>query len=181
MLLGKELTQGVSIRLTGTTAADAASFQAALADSVLLPTLVSRYRSPQVPQEWYSQHISPLEMRFAIRRLEDDTLVGLCGLGSVQWQARHASLLLAFCQRECWMDGTAGEVLAVLERYAFMEANLNRLAVYVPDFNALLADALQGAGWQAEGRLRQAVYRDNALGDMLIFGRLQREWSAGTN
>lgn len=170
-MLGNELLTGTAVYLTNPIVADADCLTTVLKDFGVVGSLAS---ADLTTVSYFQEHIEPLAFRFAVRRTSDDVVIGLCGLGDVQWQARHAQLTLMFSVRSLWMNGFADDVLETITRYAFMEVNLRRLALFVPETHPGLS-AFASAGWRVEGRLRQALYLDGRFYDKLLIGLLRYE------
>lgn len=60
--------------------------------------------------------------------------------------------------------------------YSFLELNLNRVELMVYAFNERAHRAYEKAGFQLEGRLRDALYREGRYHDELVMSVLRREW-----
>lgn len=67
---------------------------------------------------------------------------------------------------------------SLILRYAFHELNLNRVGLDVIEYNERGIRAYQKAGFQLEGRVRQAVHRDGKIYDRINMGILRSEWEA---
>lgn len=113
--------------------------------------------------------------RFAVRRREDDELVGFIRLRASSWSNRAGVLEYSFA-------GPAEEtrfgpdLLRLALRFAFDELNLHRLSSNVPEFHSERIDQLRAAGFQCEVCRRNTVYRGGRLWDSLLFGILESEW-----
>jgi RimJ/RimL family protein N-acetyltransferase len=115
---------------------------------------------------------------FAVRRLEDDALVGVVGLDGINWVHGVAGASVgigpAFQGR-----GYGREALALLLRLAYDELNLFRLTVTVFAYNRRAIALYEGLGFQHEGAMRAFVRRDGRRYDLLIMGLLEPEWRRG--
>jgi RimJ/RimL family protein N-acetyltransferase len=63
-----------------------------------------------------------------------------------------------------------------LLNYAFNELNLNRVQLTVNADNPRAVRAYQKAGFQEEGRAREAFFRDGRWQDMLYMAVLRRDF-----
>lgn len=61
-------------------------------------------------------------------------------------------------------------------RRGFRELGLNRVMLTVSVSNEVEVRAYRKAGFQVEGQLRQACYRQQALHDKLVRSVLRTEW-----
>jgi RimJ/RimL family protein N-acetyltransferase len=57
--------------------------------------------------------------------------------------------------------------------------NLNRVELFVYDFNARAQAAYRKCGFVEEGRRRQALYRAGAHHDFVVMSVLRAEWETG--
>ncbi|MEL7657044.1 MAG: GNAT family protein, partial [Bacillota bacterium] len=70
------------------------------------------------------------------------------------------------------------EALRLLLRYAFDELNLYRVQLTVFSYNPGAIRLYEKLGFVREGVFREAVHRDGARHDMILYGLLRREWEA---
>lgn len=114
---------------------------------------------------------------FAIRKLDDDALLGDIGLYIVNWTARDAFIGIAIGDRAFWGKGFGTDAMKVIVRYAFNEVNLNRVTLGVFEYNPRAIRAYEKAGFRLEGRERKALNKEGKRWDMLFMGILKSEWS----
>ena len=62
-----------------------------------------------------------------------------------------------------------------MTEWGFANLDVNRIFAYVFGWNASSARVLEKAGFIFEGRMRQAVYKDGQLTDLLVYGKLRGE------
>lgn len=60
--------------------------------------------------------------------------------------------------------------------YAFYELNLHRVGLDVIGNNTPAIRSYTAVGFQEEGRMREAVYRDGQRYDRIMMSILRREW-----
>ncbi len=113
---------------------------------------------------------------FAIRRIEDDLLIGNCGLMQIRWQARSCELFIGIGNPEMRGKGYGADALRVLVNYCFQEMNLHRVGLVVSGFNAQAIQMYERVGFTHEGAMRDYVYRDGSYYDMLHMSVLDHEW-----
>jgi RimJ/RimL family protein N-acetyltransferase len=62
--------------------------------------------------------------------------------------------------------------------HAFTRLNLHRVSLSVFSFNERAIRAYRKAGFVAEGRAREAIWRDGRFWDEITMSVLDREWQA---
>lgn len=134
--------------------------------------LRSREANEEMFRGWMKDVSSAVS--FAIERTEDETLVGQCGLWSIASAGRWCTLGIVF-GREYWNQGYGTEALTLVLNYVFGELNLNRVQLTVNADNPRAIRAYTKAGFQEEGRARQAYFRDGQWRDMLYMGVLKKD------
>ena len=118
------------------------------------------------------------EVYFRLRTHEEDTLIGFVVIHSIEWNNRCGQLAIGIGLAEHRNKGYGTEALNLILRYAFHEMNLDRVGLDVISYNAKGIRAYEKAGFQLEGRAREAVYRDGRRYDRLMMGILKPEWEA---
>ena len=113
---------------------------------------------------------------FRLRTIEDDRLIGFIVIHSIEWNNRAGMLAMGIGNANDRGKGYGSEALQLLLRYAFHELNLNRVGLDVIEYNERGIRAYQKAGFQVEGRIRQAVNRDGKIYDRINMGILRSEW-----
>ncbi|MCL5996983.1 MAG: GNAT family N-acetyltransferase [Chloroflexi bacterium] len=116
------------------------------------------------------------ELHFAIRKNEDDRLVGLTQLQRIQWSGGAAQISLGIGAPEDRGQGFGSEALRLMLRYAFSELNLHRLEAIACEYNTRAIRFLERAGFSVEVRRRQALHRGSKRWDLLHMGLLREEW-----
>lgn len=120
--------------------------------------------------------ISPASYYFSIRTLADDKLIGELGLDVVDWSGRDAFVGLGIGETEYWSKGYGTDVMNVLLRFTFMEVNLQRVTLNVFEYNPRAIRSYEKAGFQHEGRVRQALNKEGKRWDMFYMGIRREEW-----
>jgi RimJ/RimL family protein N-acetyltransferase len=95
---------------------------------------------------------------------------------SIEWNNRSGLLAIGIGEQENRNKGYGSDALQLILRYAFHELNLNRVGLDVIEYNEKAIHTYEKAGFQHEGRLRAAVYRDGKSYDRILMGILRTEW-----
>ena len=115
---------------------------------------------------------------FAIVARKGGSLIGAAGLHDLCAEDRTALLGLLIADAGADMRGSLGEVTGLLAQVAFEHLQLNRIELAVTDLQQRDLYACWGAGFEFEGRSKQAVYRDGAFRDLLRYGLLRQKWES---
>ena len=115
---------------------------------------------------------------FAIRRLEDDALVGFCELDGVEWNNGACGLGIGLSDPANWGHGYGREAMELLLRFGFHELNLHRIGLTVFSYNERAIGLYESLGFVREGSERERLHRDGTRHDMHYYGLLRREWEA---
>lgn len=108
--------------------------------------------------------------------LEGDS-IGLVVLRVDRPEARSVELsLLVAADR--WGQGFGTDVLQTALAACFDGWGMHRVGVRVEEDNARALALYRRLGFQEEGRLRQAAFRDGRHADILLFALLAPEWTA---
>ncbi len=133
--------------------------------------------SPLTARQVVQSYKSAGELVFAIHLLSDNSCIGSCRLGDINWQARHAQLFIGIVSEADFRLDIFSDVIQTVLQFVYWEANLNRIYVHCIEDNALMRQALEQTGFTNEGRKRQEVFRDGRYLDKIVFSILQREWT----
>ena len=121
---------------------------------------------------------NPDAIRFAIRALADNRLVGFVHFLRIDWSNSGARFLLAIVNENDRGKGFGTEAMRLALNYAFLEMNLYRLSANVLECNERGLAFSRKHGFIDEVRRRQAVYRDGKYWNMVMLGLLRADWSA---
>ncbi|MDX1378084.1 MAG: GNAT family protein [Anaerolineales bacterium] len=113
---------------------------------------------------------------FAMRKLDDDTLLGDISLYVVNWTSRDAFVGLGIGERNFWGKSYGTDAMRVLLRYAFTEVNLKRVTLGVFEYNPRAIRSYEKAGFRHEGRERKSLNKEGKRWDMLFMSILRDDW-----
>ncbi len=112
----------------------------------------------------------------AIRRSDDDTLLGQLEFDGISWPHRTTFFSIVILDPEQRGQGYGQEALELGLRFAFHEINLHRVALTVFAYNTRAIALYERLGFVHEGTHREFLERDGQRHDMLLYGLLRREW-----
>ena len=131
---------------------------------------------------WISQELidrsaaERIRYRFALKLLEDDTLIGGCRVHFEDMRNKMASIGMAL-DRKYWGLGYGTEVGMLLLQMAFEQLDVHRIEALIEPSNARSLALVRRAGFTREGLLRERIL-DGRWIDTEVWSLLEREWRA---
>jgi len=113
---------------------------------------------------------------FTIIEKETKNPVGKCSLTDVDYVNRKSLCTLYIGDNESSDKGYGTEAMYLLMKFAFEDLNLNRLGLWVFDFNKRAIKCYKRCGMKVEGIMRDGVYRNGKYHDMYFMGILSQEY-----
>ncbi len=123
-------------------------------------------------KNWYP---GPMPERMTFKIEEKGKKVGAVELVNIRWFNRKAEISI-WLLPEGRGKGIAKEALQSVMELAFEQFNFHRLEAEVYDFNQTARNLFKGLGFEQEGRLREAKYKDGNYYDIIRFGLLKDQW-----
>jgi RimJ/RimL family protein N-acetyltransferase len=105
-------------------------------------------------------------------------LIGYAGITSISHVNHSGEYYLFLGEKSRWGKGYGTETTRLIVQYGFASLNLHRIMLTVSAPNIGGITAYSRAGFQQEGVLRQACYRDGTYHDKIIMAILRPEWEA---
>ena len=115
-----------------------------------------------------------------VREGMDWRMIGNSGVFGIEWVNRCGELGILIGEKTEWNKGYGTEVMTMLQQHCFKTLNLNRIFLRVYAENRRAIRAYEKAGFVAEGRMREAVYKNGKYDDVILMSVLRSEWSAST-
>jgi RimJ/RimL family protein N-acetyltransferase len=126
--------------------------------------------------EWYeTMRKAPNQHLFAIHA--DDQLIGTTSLMQVNGKNRAATLGISVADPAARGKGYGREALELLVEFGFLELNLNRIQLYVMEFNEGARRLYERVGFKLDGTLRQSVFREGRFWDEHVMSILRSEYT----
>jgi RimJ/RimL family protein N-acetyltransferase len=108
---------------------------------------------------------------------ETQELIGYAGIVNISRVNQSGEYFILLGEKRYWGQGIGTTVTRALVARAFQELGLHRVMLTVSVPNEGGVKAYLKAGFQVEGRLRDACYRQGAFHDKLLMSVLKSEWS----
>lgn len=129
---------------------------------------------------WFDNKVNndPSTIMFAIRKNEDDELLGCCGLCYINWINGSADLSLYIGWNNTYIDeiGYAEESCKLLFQYAFKELRLNRIWTEIYEIDAKKEELYKKIGMRCDGVLRESYFFEGKYLDSCIFSILRSDY-----
>ncbi|GCE23071.1 GNAT family N-acetyltransferase [Dictyobacter kobayashii] len=128
---------------------------------------------------WLKRTIQDREsLTLGVVEKEAGPLLGYAGITSISHINRSSEYYIFLGAKSSWGKGYGTEVTRLMVDYGFASLNLHRIMLTVSAPNIGGVKAYTKAGFQQEGILHQACYRDGAYHDKIIMAILYPEWAA---
>lgn len=180
-MLTQNILQGSRLKLAAVSKEDLTTIAAWYEDSAYSRMFDA---TPAVPksqiqlEQWLEGALKAKDsFLFAIRLLEDETLLGYIELDGILWPHQNCWLGIGLGNSEHWGRGFGQESMELALNFAFNELNLYRVQLTVFSYNDRALKLYEKLGFQREGVFREHIQRDGRRYDMILFGLLRREWA----
>jgi RimJ/RimL family protein N-acetyltransferase len=108
----------------------------------------------------------------------DEVLCGLVYLRDIDWISRHANFGIMIGHRDRQGRGLGLHAMRLMLGHGFNVLNLERIYLYVVDYNQIAKRLYESYGFIHEGRLRHHVALNGGYHDLLVMGLLRDEYEA---
>lgn len=129
---------------------------------------------------WYETKVlkDSSTIMFAIRSVENQELLGCCGLCYINWVHRNADLSLYIGKDGAYIDdeGIAEESCRLLFDYGFKELGLQKIWTEIYSFDDKKMDLYKKLGMKVDGVLRNQYFYDGKWWDSNMLSILNDEW-----
>lgn len=106
----------------------------------------------------------------------DGALIGVAYLSKVDLHNRHCLMGITIGDRAYWGKGYGREVVDLVLRYCFEEANMHRVTAEAFEYNDAWRRLVQWAGFEIEGTEREYLRRDGRFWDKENYGMLEQQY-----
>ena len=113
---------------------------------------------------------------YAIHERPSDRLIGLTTFSNMDADNGSVLFHITIGERDAQDRGLGTEATELMLAVAFETLGLHRVGLSVFAFNARAIRAYEKAGFEIEGRLREAIWRDGRRWDEVEMGILADDW-----
>ncbi|MEO8208146.1 MAG: GNAT family protein [Chloroflexota bacterium] len=142
---------------------------------------LARYRDgpmrvEEIERFFQSRAIGPESLAMAIHERSSGRLIGTCALSQVDGDNGSALFHITIGEKDAWGHGFGTEATRLMVGHALGSLGLHRVSLSVFEFNERAIRAYAACGFVAEGRAREAIWRDGKWWDELSMSVLESDW-----
>jgi RimJ/RimL family protein N-acetyltransferase len=119
---------------------------------------------------------NPTVTIFAIRKRDNDELIGTCQLFDIDFLNRSAELQIRIGSRMEQGKGYGTDAIRDLLAYGFNDLGLNRIQLHVFQNNKRAIKTYEKIGFVKEGVVRQGICLNREYIDVVLMSLLSLEW-----
>ncbi|MBP3708035.1 MAG: GNAT family N-acetyltransferase [Clostridia bacterium] len=127
-------------------------------------------------REWIEGSLKENRLNFVIVRLEDDKVIGNCGIMNVNQKDRCGEVGIFIGGEENRSKGYGTETLKLLLDFGFNYQNLNNITLGVMSFNERAINCYKKIGFKEIGRRRECYFLNGKYYDEIYMDILAREF-----
>ena len=128
-------------------------------------------------QEWIEKSsVTDSNMSFAIVRLDNDEMIGNCGIMRIDHVNRTAELGIFIGNETNRDEGYGSETLKLLLDFGFNYLNFHSVYLRVADYNERAKACYKKIGMKEGGRIREALYLNGKYYDSISMDMLRSEF-----
>ena len=137
-----------------------------------------RYINKDVDDNWFTSYMSRRNntVRCAITKVDDDFILGLVTLSSIDYMNQSAELHLMIGDRDNRGKGIGTFAVMEILNHAFYNMNLRRVELTVLADNFPAQKLYEKCGFVREGLKREAKYKQGKFVDMYMYSVLKSEF-----
>lgn len=121
-------------------------------------------------ESWVKSQISNNNgtYNFAIDDIKSNKYIGGCGIHSVDWLSRVATVGIMIGDKEYWGKGYGTDAMKVLIKFLFDDMNINKIRLSTFSFNERAIKSYKKCGFEIEGVLKEEIFKDGKYYDDII-------------
>ncbi len=128
-------------------------------------------------KKWMEETTNEQKYCFAIIKLENDELIGNCGIDKISFKDRIGTLGIFIGEEENRNKGYGSETLRLLLDYGFNYLNLNNIDLCVKSFNERAINCYKKVGFKEYGRRKCSYYLNGKYYDDVLMQVLKEEFN----
>jgi [ribosomal protein S5]-alanine N-acetyltransferase len=106
----------------------------------------------------------------------DGRHIGNVKLDKIDWISRACEFGLVIGEKKLWGQGYGSEATYLITQHGFFQLNLRRITIFLAAENTGALRCYAKAGYQTEGRLREAVFLNGKYRDVVVMGQVRRDF-----
>lgn len=144
-----------------------------LVNAVPLPTTLWQ------EEEWVKSQKSSKngEYNFAIEDIETGKYIGGCGIQSVNWLVRTATVGIMIGDKNYWGKGYGTDAMKVLMKFIFDDMNIRKIKLGTFSFNERAIKCYKKCGFIVEGVLKDEIFKEGKYYDEILMAAFKKATS----
>ncbi len=114
------------------------------------------------------------EYNFAIEDIKTKKYIGGCGIQTVNWLARVATVGIMIGDKEYWGKGYGTDAMKVLMKFIFQNMNIHKIRLSTFSFNLRAKKCYEKCGFEVEGILKDEIFKDGRYYDEIIMSAFNK-------
>ncbi|HEY8870367.1 MAG TPA: GNAT family protein [Candidatus Limnocylindrales bacterium] len=135
-------------------------------------------RPDEVERFFISRVVGAESLAMAIHVRATGRLIGTCAFSQLDSDNGSAMYHITIGEKDSWGRSYGTEATLLMLEHAFETLHLHRVVLSVFEFNERAIRSYASCGFVAEGRAREAIWRDGRWWDEITMSILDREWPA---
>ena len=127
-------------------------------------------------REWIETTLKNNNFNFAIVKLENDEMIGNCGIMNINQKDRYAEVGIFIGDEKNRSNGYGTECLKLLLDFGFNYMNFNNIMLGVKSFNERAIACYKKVGFKEFGRRRESYFLNGKYYDDVYMDILAREF-----
>lgn len=131
-------------------------------------------------EKWYADVLNrPIEehpLCIEVKTDHDWVFVGNLSFIQIDQTNRSAEIGIVIGEKKFWSQGYGTEAMRLMVKYGFENLNFNRIFLRVYEINPRGKRCYEKAGFNIDGRLREARYLEGEYIDVFMMSILKSEW-----
>jgi RimJ/RimL family protein N-acetyltransferase len=139
-----------------------------------------RFIGPEVDERWFDAYLQKRgsTIRCAVvEREKPEEILGLVTLADIDWVHRGCELHIMIGPAARRGKGAGSFAVEAMLRHAFADMGLERVQVLLLEDNTAALGLYRKCGFQEEGLLRRAAYKEGVWRNMRVMSVLREEWN----
>ena len=125
-------------------------------------------------QRWFDSLQGDSRRRYFVLCTKEISFLGIVRMDEIEWVNRSLRIG-GDIAREYQSKGYGKKMFALLKNYCFDYLNMHRIWLLVLESNQIAQKLYRGAGFEEEGRQREAIYRNGTYQDYIMMSLLRQK------
>ncbi|KPU46380.1 spermidine N(1)-acetyltransferase [Oxobacter pfennigii] len=130
----------------------------------------------ELMDKFYTRQDNENSVDFTIIEKDSKKPVGRCLLTDIDYINKKCTCSVFIGDKESRDKDYGAEAMSLLLKFAFEDLNVNRVGLWVFDYNKRAIKTYKSCGMKVEGIMREGVYRNGKYHDVYHMGILRSEY-----